>query len=461
MTQDLPAGVVDTVICGEATAVLKTLPECSVHCCVSSPPYWGLRDYGIPPTHWPEISFSPMPGLPPMTIPAMDCVHGLEDDIWAYVGHEVQVFREVWRVLRDDGTCWLNLGDSYSSSGGRTSACGPNAQCGNTLMEASPSSRSGPRNMNGLSPKQLVGVPWRVAYALQADGWYLRSACPWMKKNPMPESCDDRPTTTVESIFLFSKKADYYYDSQAVKLASTRQDGAAADFKRETKESLSPGQSATQHRPDRNPTQNSGLRLRRSTDWFFESWKGLLLDGDGGPLAFVVNPKGTTEAHFATFPPKLVEPMILVSTSEKGCCPKCGAPWRRVVKKDRVATRSGNSSKVYRDPVGSPYEQHSGDIVGNRDPFRHCTTSKTVGWEPSCVCGDFDPVPCVVLDPFGGSGTVGWMAAKLRRHYILIDLHPTYADEIASARLLEAEVGVPVREQRAGQMALFGEEKRP
>ena len=198
------------VIIGDCRAVLTTLEAGSVQTCVTSPPYWGLRDYG----HAGQIGLEPTPA--------------------EYVAEMVAVFREVRRVLRDDGTLWLNLGDSYASSGGatpgkRSEGIGQ-AEVGEGLRRPT---RKGsgradgivtgerPRNRDGAPPcdlpaKNLVGIPWRVAFALQADGWYLRSDIIWSKPNPMPESVTDRPTKAHEYIFLMSKSKKYYYDHEAI-----------------------------------------------------------------------------------------------------------------------------------------------------------------------------------------------------------------------------------------------------
>jgi DNA modification methylase len=161
---------------GDALGVLRGMPAESVHCCVTSPPYWGLRDYGT------------------------DCQLGLEKTPEEYVARMVEVFREVRRVLRDDGTLWLNLGDSYRKN--------PARRFGKRPQDAPPPAGS------GIKPKDLVGIPWRVAFALQADGWYLRSDIIWHKPNPMPESCTDRPTKAHEYVFLLSKRARYFYDAE-------------------------------------------------------------------------------------------------------------------------------------------------------------------------------------------------------------------------------------------------------
>ena len=168
------------ILAGDCLAQLKTLPDASVQCCVTSPPYWGLRDYGV------------------------EGQLGLESTPDAYVQKMVQVFREVRRVLKDDGTCWVNLGDSYSAGSSNPS---PKHSTDNVGMV---------RRVGDLAPKNLVGIPWRVAFALQADGWYLRSDIIWAKPNPMPESVTDRPTKAHEYLFLLTKSERYFYDAKSI-----------------------------------------------------------------------------------------------------------------------------------------------------------------------------------------------------------------------------------------------------
>ena len=167
---------------GHALEVLATIEPETVQTCVTSPPYWGLRSYDDPGQEWPEVAYAPMPGLSPLTIPAQTAALGLEPDPCAYVGHLVEVFRAVRRVLREDGTLWLNIGDSFQD-------------------------------------KDLAGIPWRVAYAMQADGWCLRSDIIWATPNPMPESVTDRPTKAHEYLFLMSKGPRYFYDADAIREA--------------------------------------------------------------------------------------------------------------------------------------------------------------------------------------------------------------------------------------------------
>jgi hypothetical protein len=176
------------ILTGDCRQVLRTLPAVSVHCCVTSPPYFGLRDYG----HGGQI--------------------GLEQTPNEYVDELVFVFREVRRVLRDDGTLWLNLGDSYASGNRATYRSGASDNKGQTVQNDQPR----PRDPPGIKPKDLLGIPWRVAFALQADGWYLRQDIIWSKPNPMPESVRDRCTKAHEYVFLLSKSERYFYDAAAI-----------------------------------------------------------------------------------------------------------------------------------------------------------------------------------------------------------------------------------------------------
>lgn len=263
------------ILVGDTRAVLKTLPVESVNCVVTSPPYWGLRDYG----HDGQI--------------------GLEKTPEAYVSELVAVFRDVRRVLRADGTVWLNLGDSYGL-GGMSNPSGRSTLGGGKDRGASgySISRTVP---SGLKPKDLVGIPWRVAFALQSDGWYLRSDIIWAKPNPMPESVTDRPTKAHEYVFLLTKSARYWYDAKAIADAVSGWSLAA----------LSSG-------------------WTRRTDYGTEDVSGR--NAAGQPYADRVNADGTRNArtvwsiatqpfsgaHFATMPPALAERCI------KAGCPEAG-----------------------------------------------------------------------------------------------------------------------------------------
>ena len=191
------------IITGDALTVLKTIPECSVQCCVTSPPYWNLRDYGV----YGQL--------------------GLERTPEEYVDRMVEVFREVRRVLREDGTLWLNIGDSYAAQGGDHSVYNSNQpNVGACRCHANGSGDKGTRlPPPGLKAKDIVGIPWRLAFALQSDGWWLRQDIIWHKPNPMPESVTDRCTKAHEYIFLLTKSARYYYDAEAINEESVYKEG--------------------------------------------------------------------------------------------------------------------------------------------------------------------------------------------------------------------------------------------
>ncbi len=413
-----------TILQGDCRETLKTLPDNSVHCCVTSPPYFGLRDYGC------------------------EGQIGLEASPRDFIDQMVAVFREVRRVLRDDGTLWLNLGDSYAGSwGAQGRPQGDGDMKGRSVTSARQigshprfDGLTGARGKEiGLKPKDLMGIPWRVAFALQEDGWWLRSEIIWHKPNPMPESVNDRPTKSHEQIFLLSKSSEYYYDAEAIKEDSLRPEGSGNKARKAASERGVPVLSnGTTNGAVAGSVPWQGESRNKRTVWTvsddeyqqFLHWKEMQ-ETQKSDL-WTVSTKPYRGAHFATFPPDLIQPCILAGTSEHGACAKCGAPWERVTEKDRKPTRPGNKTKIGRvsDDDGSPYENHSGMIVGNRDPQRHITVTKTTGWQPTCQCGTEEVVPCVVLDPFGGSGTTGEVARDSGCHAILCELNPKYVSLI-------------------------------
>lgn len=261
-----------TILPGDCIASMRGLPDQSVHTCVTSPPYFGLRDYGM---HG-QIGLEPTPA--------------------AFVAAMVEVFREVKRVLRDDGTLWLNLGDSYASnpaSGGERVARPGDKNPG--AHQNTP--RAKYRRPPGLKPKDLIGIPWRVAFALQDDGWYLRQDIIWAKPNPMPESVTDRCTKSHEYLFLLSKSPRYYFDSEAIKEPVT-----ASSAARLSQPTLA-GQSGSARVPGKTngnmkAVGNGETRNRRSV--------------------WTVTTKPFKGAHFATFPPDLIEPCILAGSPVGG-----------------------------------------------------------------------------------------------------------------------------------------------
>jgi DNA modification methylase len=236
-----------------------------IACVVTSPPYWGLRDYGAPQ----QI--------------------GLESTPEAYVAQLVAVFREVRRVLADDGTAWLNLGDSYAGGGGFCPGA-PSNLAGSKQTTQGGSIRGSIKPQGDIKAKDLVGIPWRVAFALQADGWYLRSDIIWSKPNPMPESVTDRPTKAHEYIFLLAKAARYYYDADAIAESGAKPIGSNGNF----------GNKDAQARRVAALTGN----MRPGVEY--------LIDGTRNKRSvWHVSTQPYPDAHFATFPEALIEPCIL------------------------------------------------------------------------------------------------------------------------------------------------------
>ncbi len=413
------------------------IPDQHVQTCITSPPYWGLRDYGgwkmcvvvgsldnfVLPKKYPDrwlvrmkVRAAARGGIESPNGLTWIGALGLEDTPERFIAHMVAVFRHVWRVLRDDGTLWLNLGDSYAA-GGRGSSDAHRQKIGAATASAQALGRKVPPP--GLKPKDLCGIPWRLALALQADGWYLRQDIIWRKPNPMPESCRDRCTKAHEYLFFLTKKPRYFCDMEAVKEPADPANYRYGHGERKY-ESGGTGLSArTGLQPTQRPTRN-----KRSV--------------------WTIATAPYKEAHFATFPPKLIEPCVLAGTSAKGCCPECGTPWVRIVESERVRTRPGHDSKAYDRTTGKdvddglekPWRDRA--EIGNRDPGRHISVTKTIGWEPGCQCGREDVVPCIVFVLFMGSGTTGMVAKQHGRDYLGIELNAEYI-EMAEKRIRQAQ----------------------
>lgn len=316
--------MVNEILHGDSREVLMQMEDRKFNCCVTSPPYWALRDYGIPPSNWPAVSYSPMPGLPEIHIPEWTGCLGLEPTPEMFVAHIVLVFREVWRVLRDDGTLWLNFGDTYAGSMKGRNADGrgnPGDMHRQHVKQFSGMIDYKEFDAPGLKQKDLVDIPWRVAFALQADGWYLRMDNIWHKPNCMPESVTDRPTKAHEYIFLLSKSKKYYYDAEAIKepavgfnfcppagsegafgpQQSRRRKGNSKTFRgggQYTKGQSFNNSSEVKRESHGNQPNESGMRNKRSV--------------------WTVATAQLSESHLATFPEKLIEPCILAGCPEGG-----------------------------------------------------------------------------------------------------------------------------------------------
>ena len=410
------------ILVGDAIEQMRTLPDDSVHCCVTSPPYWGLRDYGV------------------------DGAYGREPTVGEYVGRMTAVFGEVKRVLRHDGTLWLNMGDGYNSIPG-------NGRGGERNIDGGIPHRSGGLNLErSLKPKDLIGMPWRVAFALQADGWWLRSDIIWAKPNPMPESVTDRPTRSHEFVFLLTKRGRYFYDADAI-VEQSLHAGRVVSYNGTQKN--------TGHE---NPTYigSSGprdIKVKKTRNKRDVWW---------------IPPQPYTGAHFATFPEKLVEPCILAG---------CPAPGKHCGCDEPIHTPTGTSGhedptmqtgragmnrprgdnegrrvitrRIQRDqarqlresPHRDEMEQEAGDafahyirtdLSGARPvPERLTQQWSGRGWlttlDGSCDC-PMQPGG-TVLDPFCGSGTTGVVAMREGRSFVGVELNPEYV-EMARQRII-------------------------
>lgn len=536
-----------TIKQGDVVERLAEMPDESVQCVVTSPPYWGLRDYGLPSGIWggdPECEHEwgewterhdereetthgktrttdrhygdesrRFDGNHQKHTAGQFCGKcnawrgqlGLEPTPELFVEHMVVIFREVRRVLRKDGSLWLNMGDCYATGAGQGKVPGGGGQ-GNRWERNTGHEQPNRLKIDGLKPKDLVGQPWMVAFALRADGWWLRSDIIWAKNNPMPESCTDRPTKSHEYLFLMTKSAKYFYDADAVR------ESAEYGRREHTGEMRSVAQDGRRHTTGTIKGGDPSTGRNRRTVWTIPT----------APYP---------EAHFATFPPALVEPCLKAGSSEKGRCPKCGKPWVRVVekkastmnirirdgKKGTLDKKSGCGGKAkatqeeidnYGLPGGAPHDgetesayeegsnahrvslmrqaarQRGGEYMGS---------TETIGWRPDCRCyktekfpgypkrknkekdeayeercaptrekrfrlvkkwEPLETVPCVVMDPFAGSGTTGAVAMRLGRDFIGIELNPEYV-KLAERRIGAAAKGLSEKELDAGQEVLF------
>jgi DNA modification methylase len=466
---------------GDCRARLGELEAESVHLILTSPPYHGLRDYGtggweggdddcahkgvdryytersaaqgsaeafseageanaerLKKARWREK------GDCACGASRVDQQIGLEDSAEAHIAVLVDVFREARRVLRPDGCLIVNYGDAYAGSWGnqgRKEERGTQRPINGPMMQnlevGYPERKGG--SAPELPAKNLLMLPSRLAIALQADGWILRSMMPWLKRSAMPESATDRPSSAIEYVFIFSKSQRYFWDADAVRRKqqwgpNSHSHGTTARPKYEWPTGQRPSFAQASGGDQYNP---NGRNLRNS-DFYFDSLDlaieatrfelahllhlrekgGLLLDGEGEPLALDVNPQALADAHFASFPEKLVAPLIQAGSSEHGVCGTCGAPWVRVVEKEYRSPaqyKDRTSDKLVEGTVGAVLRMGDGVDV------------RTTGWQPSCKCNG-SVVPATILDPFAGSGTTSLVASKLGRRSIAIELSQPYTE---------------------------------
>jgi DNA modification methylase len=398
------------ILSGDALDVLTTLPAGLAQACITSPPYWGLRDYGVAPRvwdgdpgcrhRWDSDAAGPRGGCFCRRCGAWKGCLGLEPDPDLYVSHLVCILREVRRVLRSDGTLWLVLGDSFAAERSGQPGDRKRGEPGGPLPAKVPAA---------FKPKDLVGIPWRVAFALQADGWWLRSDIVWAKPNAMPESVADRPTRAHEFVFLLAPSRRYFYDAEAVREGD--QGGRSGNgYKRPERLSYSTGKGA------------------RGQDF---QWVGGA--GRNRRSVWTVPTRPFKGSHFATFPEALVEPCLLAGSSP-AACRACGAPWRRIIDARRLldGRREIKGTWTKADNLRSGRAAEASGFGHWRVEVKR----ETVGWEPTCEHEE-PGGRCTVLDPFAGAGTAGVVAARHGRDFLGIELSGDYA-RMARRRLREA-----------------------
>lgn len=429
------------IYCGDAETILSGMTARSVHCVVTSPPYYNLRSY-LPDDH-----------------PSKDKEIGIEQTIAGYLASLLQVFREVHRVLRDDGSLWINLGDTYNAYNGNR---GASDSLSARSYEASPSLPPGAGlTVKGLKAKNLLGIPWRVAFMLQDDGWILRQDIIWSKSACMPESVQDRCTRSHEYLFMLTKSERYYYNAAAIREPSQPYRKVGPNSRMDN---------------DRDPTHGTAKQDSVSSGSYVaynDRMEADPPDGRNKRSVWTLGPEPTNDVHFAVMPTKLVEPCILAGTAP-AVCMTCGMPWAPIMEQTepeghrltgqgkwdsadpQAAARRMNESKKTRRAMA--YAEN-GERLDN--PFKQ---ARLLGYAPVCVCdppGDAVPDTALVLDPFAGSGTVGVVAVKHGRRFVGVDLHEEYA--LLAARRINASLreddvvkGPKVRLVE-GQMGLFDE----
>jgi len=421
---------------GDALTRLREMPASSIDCCVTSPPYWALRDYGVAGQF------------------------GLEETPEQWCQNLVGVFREVRRVLKPTGTLWLNCGDSYiSKPHGYGETHDPKYKAGRNRSHERLS--RGNRQIQGsYKSKDLVGQAWMLAFGLRSDGWYLRRDIIWHKPNCMPESAKDRPTTAHEYIFLLSKSETYFYDYIAVMEPTTGNSHArgsgvnpkavggweeghgrhsAVEFS--TKRV---GGSNSRMRVDRDPHHQTPAKVRAKQNRSFSAAVAGLVSQRNCRSVWSIPTAPFRGAHFATFPPRLVERCIRAGSSERGCCSICGAPWVRTVHSEslpRIETtprqaRKWTEIEQRRNRRDNPQRGVLGSGVSHNVAYSRVSA---VGWEPTCSCSlAGDPVPAMILDPFAGACTTLMVAEGLGRSSVGIEISAEYI-AMASRRLFGEE----------------------
>ena len=364
---------------------LAQLDSDSVHCCVTSPPYWGLRCYGT------------------------DGQLGLEPTLAEHIDKLVEVFEEVRRVLRPDGVCFLNYGDAYATRHFTRQGNPRNVtQAPNDWKETNLRRRRGDHVRvvqqmpePALKPKDNCLIPERLAIALQEAGWWVRDRIVWHKPNPMPSSVTDRCTPSYELVYMLTKRGRYWWDAEAIK------------------EPVTGNAHARRKDGERVPAKGTEQNDKRTGTWK----ETYVPTSRNCRNVWEIGTFPMPEAHFATFPPELVRRCLLAACPEKVCA-SCGAGWVREVERETVNCSNAAKAGTQIHGKGHPTPQVREDHDIRNGPT---SITRTLGWSPSCTC-QAETRPGTCLDPFGGSGTVGLVADRMKRNAILIELSKEYCD---------------------------------
>ena len=369
----------NSVLTGDVRERLDDLPDDSVHMAMTSPPYFGLRDYG----HEDQI--------------------GLEDELNDYIEELVGVFRDLRRVLRPDGSAWLNLGDSYATA--------RQNHTGGEQVGGAPEGDYATREEGALGRKNKMLVPHRVAIALQSDGWVVRNDVTWVKPNPMPSSVKDRLNTTTEQVFHLVPEPDYWYDLDAI-----RESHLEESIQHEEK----------YHEEPQNRPKLAQQRQEQPSQHEFGEGHGTDLHpaGKNPGDVFEVTTKPFPDAHFAVYPPELCEKPLKATCPPKVCV-ECGSPYERDKTEPEREYERGNENWRDGANIGNPQRDHDGDWEYKAE-FH--------GWTPTCDCDPDATEPGIALDPFAGAGTTLLKAKELGRRFVGVELNAEYAD-MARARI--------------------------
>ena len=388
-------------LCGDAREVLALLPDGCCSICITSPPYLGLRSYNLEPVRWADGEV---------------CCLGLEESVDSYVRHLVEVFAEVHRVLHDEGVLFIVIGDSYA----RNPKKGQHRP-GDPGKQAYVYDQGGGRASTAFDPAgsnlkegDLCFVPHRVAWALQSWGWVCRDEIVWLKSNCLPASVKNRTTRQHEFVFLLTKQSSgYFYDEEPIREEAARTQATPVRYGSRKGASKEMVGAASERTTSGREYVGGGTRRPRSV------WS--------------IATEPTSENHFACFPTKLVERLLLCGSSEVGACPNCGVQWRRVVQRgepdlEHQRACGGDDEGEYAGANLKDYESAGAQAASDvkRRILAGLCARETVAWSRPCKCPHQPPVPSVALDCFSGSGTVGLVAKRLGRQAILIDAKDEY-----------------------------------